>query len=253
MRCIIVRAGRLGQAIEEALSHRGVDTVLVSRSTGVDVTQRRLSIEPFEGADVIVEATDIFTQNADIALAFFTSSTRAINSAARAVGARHLLVSICQCEHPQLQKNGYYAAKAAQERVAAQENEAMTVVRSTLWYEFARQNLERMRRGPFAIIPQMTVAPVALHSVAQVVAECVVGERAGARFDVRGPDTMTLWQMTKALPERRCVLVPLPVPGTAGRALRDGTLIPAADAEVLGPTFDTWLKRMTGLGAHQKE
>jgi uncharacterized protein YbjT (DUF2867 family) len=244
VKCVVVGAGRLGRSVETALRDRGVDTIVVSRATGVDVTAPRLDPKPFEGADAVVEATDIATQKADLAAEFFTSSTRSINAAAReaAVG-RHLLVSIVNCEHPRLAGNGYYAAKAAQERVAAEENENMTVIRSTLWFEFARQNLERMTKAFVSIVPQMTIRPVALESVAEVVADCVVGERAGARFDVCGPSVMSLWQMTRALPDKRCVPLSVPVPGTAGRALRDGALIPAPGCELIGPDFTTWLRQ----------
>ena len=243
MRCIVVGAGRLGGALERALRGVAVDTHVVSRSTGFDITKPDIDPEVFRGADAVVEATDIFTQNAEVAHEFFTSSTRVINAVARKTGVgRHVLVSIVNCQHPRLQGNGYYAAKAAQERVAAEENENMTVIRSTLWFEFARQNLERMKRGFFSIVPQMTVRPVALDSVARLVADCVVGDRVADRYEVCGPQSMTLWQMTMALPHKGCLPVPIRVPGAFGRALRDGTLVPGDACEVVGPEFAGWLQ-----------
>lgn len=245
MRCVVVGAGRLGSAVGNALTRRGVDTLVVSRSTGVDVTAPGLDPDLFDGVGAVVEATDVFTRRADRAAEFFLSSTRTINAAARQVGARHVLVSIVNCDDPRLRGNGYYAAKADQERVAAEENENLTIIRSTLWYEFARQNLERMKVGVVSVIPRMTVKPVAVDSVADVIAQSVLGERPEERIDVCGPDEMTLWQMTKALPDKRCLPVSVPVPGAAGRAMRDGTLLPGARCEVVGPAFDTWLRDHT--------
>ena len=54
-----------------------------------------------------------------------------------------------------LRSSGYFAGKAEQERVAREEHTGLTIVRSTLWFEFARQNLNRMWFGPFAVVPVM--------------------------------------------------------------------------------------------------
>ena len=237
----VIGAGKLGRAVQFALSLRGVPAQLHSRSTGFDV------LLPDAGAhlgniDVVVEATDIFTQDPETARDFFVRSTRAVNAAARAAGAsKHILVSIVNCAKPELHGNGYYAGKAEQERVARAENVNLTIVRSTLWYEFARQNIERLRFGPFAVVPAMTTQPIALSAVADVVADCVVGERCGPGYDVAGPEVTTLWRMTKALPNKKVLALPVRAPGTAGRAFRDGALLPLPDVEVIGPRFVDWL------------
>ena len=219
---------------------RGVPTRLLSRSTGFDVLDPRRG--PGIGKpEVVIEATDIFTQRAQRAKDFFIRSTRAVNAVAREAGARHILVSIVNSEQPAIQGNGYYAGKAEQERVARSEHADLTIVRSTLWFEFARQNLDRMRFGPVAVVPAMSVQPVALHTVAEVVAECATGARTGPLHEVAGPEATTLWKMTTALPDRGALLLPVPAPGRAGRALRDGTLLPGPDIEVRGPRFSDWL------------
>lgn len=240
MQVVLVGTGRLGGAVRDALDRRSVPTRPLSRATGFDVLTPDSSASLGE-ADVVVEATDLFTQHAQRAKDFFVRSTRTVNAAARRAGARHILVSIVHCEQPALRGNGYYAGKAEQERVARDEHEGLTIVRSTLWFEFARQNLDRMRYGPLAVVPAMRVQPVALDAVADVVADCATGERTGPLHEVAGPEVNTLWRMTTALPGRRGLPVPVPVPGRAGRALRDGTLLPGPDVEVVGPRFADWL------------
>lgn len=241
MRVVVVGAGRLGVAVRAALSRRGIDVTVVSRSTGFDVLAPAPSGGGIDEADVVVEATDIFTQHTERAREFFVRSTRAVNAVAREAGARHILVSIVNCDQPALRGSGYYAGKAEQERIAREEHADLTIVRSTQWFEFARQSLDRMRFGPFAIVPAMRVQPVALDTVAEVVAEAATGERTGSLHAVAGPDETTLWKMTRALPGRGALLLPVPVPGAAGRALRDGTLLPGPDVEVAGPRFADWL------------
>lgn len=80
-----------------------------------------------------------------------------------------------------------------------------------------------------------------LDAVAEVVAEAAVGERNGPPHEVAGPEEITLGKMTRALPQRGALLLPVPAPGVAGRALRDGTLLPGPEVEVSGPRFAEWL------------
>lgn len=240
MQVAVVGSGRLARAIRDQCVERGATVTLHSRSTGFDVHDDKPAGRLGE-PDVVVEATDVFTQSAGRAKEFFRRSTRAVNAEARAAGARHVLVSIVGCTRPELQANGYYAGKAEQERVAEAEHERLTIVRSTQWHEFARQSVDRMRVGPLAVVPAMTVQPIALASVAEVVAQCVAGERPERSHDLAGPEVTTLWTMTRALPDQPPLLAPLPVPGRAGKAFRDGGLLPGPDAEILGPTFEEWL------------
>jgi hypothetical protein len=211
-----------------------------SRATGFDVL-RDDAAKRLAGADVIIEATGMFTTSRRRATDFFGRSTRAIAAAATALQAHHVLLSIVNCTLPAVQGYGYFAGKTAQEQIARDVSPRLTIVRSTQWFEFARQNLERMRTGPFALVPGMTIAPVALDSVAAIVADVATGLRSETAVDVAGPETMTLWEMTRSLPDRGVVPIPLPIPGAMGRAFRNGALVPAADTEVVGPRFAEWL------------
>jgi hypothetical protein len=74
-----------------------------------------------------------------------------------------------------------------------------------------------------------------------------LGDRAAspAWEPLTGPDTMTLWAMTKALPDPGVTPVRLPIPGRTGRAFRDGALLPTDGTEVVGPHLRDWI---TGAG-----
>lgn len=240
MKIAIVGGGRSGKAIQHALEHRGLTGQLFSRSTGLDILKADAA-DRLGDVDVIVEATGRFTTSRKVATDFFTRSTRAVGAAARATGARHILLSIVDCEKPELQGYGYFAGKAAQERVAREENPSVTIIRSTQWFEFAEQNLDRFTFGPFALIPAMKIKPVALDAVANVIAESIVGERPATSLDVAGPKIMTLWDMTEKVRRKNIVQVPLPLPGATWRAFRDGGLVPGPEVEQVGPRFTEWL------------
>lgn len=240
MKVAIIGSGRLARTVRKHLARRDVPAQLHSRPTGFDVLDASTHDVGGE-VDVVIEATDIRTQQARTATEFFVRSTRAVNALAARSGARHILVSIVGCQRPELQGNGYYAGKAAQERVALSEHARLTIVRSTTWHEFARQNLDRFRIGPFALVPAMTIRPVALDAVAHAVAECATGDRPDSAYDFAGPEVTTLWKMTTALTDRQALPVPLRVPGSAGRAMRDGALLPQAGHEIIGPRFGDWV------------
>lgn len=247
MRVAVVGGGASGGAIKQALRARGCDVTQHSRATGFDVLRddatRRLA-----GTDVVIEATGVFTTSRRRATDFFGRSTRAIAAAATELRAHHVLLSIVNCTLPAVQGYGYFTGKTIQEQIARDVSPQLTIVRSTQWFEFARQNLERMRIGPFALVPGMTIAPVALDSVAAIVADVATGLRTETEVDVAGPETMTLWEMTRSLPDRGVVAVPLPIPGAMGRAFRNGALVPTADAEVIGPRFADWLEGRAAAG-----
>jgi hypothetical protein len=239
MHVALIGGGPSGNAIKRALTERGATTELLSRSTGFDVLHDDAKARLRE-AEVIVEATGRFTTSPKIATDFFTRSTRAIAAAANASGARHILLSIVNCDVPQVQGYGYFAGKTAQERTARAESRRLTIVRSTQWFEFARQNLDRMRLGPIALVAGMTMKPVALDAFAGVIADSALGIRSGTTIEVSGPEVTTLWKMTMALTDRHVIPVPLPIPGRMGRAFRAGALLPGGDAEVVGPSFAAW-------------
>jgi uncharacterized protein YbjT (DUF2867 family) len=235
-RFVIVGRGRLGTAVQQALSQAGHEAAVVSRSDGVDVT-RPVSLAPYHGFDGVVEATDIFTSARRKAVDFFTASTRHVKAAALEAGiGRHVLVSIVNCELDSIAKAGYYAGKAAQETTALSlAGPPTAIVRSTEWYEFAPQNLSRMTFGPLTVVPRIRSRPVALTAVAAAVARRCVAD-GPVRQEFCGPDELTLWDMTMALPGRPRLALPVPI----GKAFADGTLI-SDRCEVVGPRFREWL------------
>lgn len=244
-RVIVIGTGRLAQSVVRAVRARGGDAVAVGRRDGVDVTQA-VDLRPHAGdggVAAVVEATGTSASNTREIARFFESSARNVAAAAAAVGAQaHVVVSIVGCERAA--GYAYYAGKAAQEaaaRAAATSAVPAVVVRSTQWFEFPRQIVDLLTRGPFVAVPQMRLRPVALDAVADVVADIALGTRAPADVDLCGPGEMTLASMVAALQDRPPLRIPVPLPGAA-RAARSGALLPHDGAEQVGPAFTSWLR-----------
>jgi len=66
----------------------------------------------------------------------------------------------------------------------------------------------------------------------------------GAHSDLAGPDEIALTDMARLTVRRRgnhLLVVPVRLPGAAGRALRGGALLPGPAAVVAGPGPHEWL------------
>ncbi|MEO7125098.1 MAG: NADH(P)-binding protein [Nakamurella sp.] len=247
MRVAIVGGGNSGEAIARAVRERGGDAILLSRSTGFDVLDDaapgkfHASRETDGGIDVFVEATGSTAASANASAAFFGHSTRTVAAAAGMFGARHILLSIVGCYLPAVQGFGYYAGKTAQERIAREASENLTIVRSTQWFEFGQQMLQRLGFGLSALVPSMRIQPIAMDSVADTIASCALEDGHDDVLEVAGPEVMTLRELVRRLPHRPPVVLPLAIPSQWGRAFRNGTLLPSSSAIIMGPTLDEWL------------
>lgn len=240
MKVVIVGGGESAHAIARAVIERGDTAELFSRSTGFDVLRDDATAR-LAGADVIVEATGRFTTSRKIATQFFTTSTTAISAAANAVGATHILLSIVNCDLPGVQGYGYFAGKAAQEKTARTASDRLIIVRTTQWFEFAYQTLDRMGFGPLGLVPRMRIQPVGLDAVASVIAQCVAGQKPGTTLEIAGPEVMTLREMTRQVRPTRAVRIPLVLPGATWSAINGGALLPSDKAKVTGTRFSDWL------------
>src|SRR5690554_2815106 len=109
MRVAIIGRGEAGLAVDRAMTAQGIETLLLSRSSGFDLFDRS-GYEHLGQLDAVVEATGTNAINSKTAIDFFTRSTKAAAELSRVSGAsKHILLSIVNCEKPEVQGYGYYA------------------------------------------------------------------------------------------------------------------------------------------------
>ena len=234
--------GAVGAPLVERLRAAGHEVVVLARATGVDLTSADGLAERLAGTAVVVDATNRSVLTARASVAFFGAVTRALLDAGSRVGvAHHLAVSVVGVDGA---TTGYYRGKREQERLVRGSSGGWTVLRATQLHDFARQVADQGRVGPVTVVPRMRSAPVAAVEVADALVELV---RGGPRQDVlelSGPRVEQVDDMVRRLlrhrGSRRLVLG-APVPGSAGRALRSGVLVPADPWRTGRGTFDDWL------------
>jgi len=142
---------------------------------------------------------------------------------------------------------GYYQAKLAHEQAALGGPLPVTIVRATQFHEFAAQVLNQTKHGPIAPVPQMRIQPVAARVVGQALLEAAVAHPSArvARVEVAGPGEAELVSLARAVLRRRgerAWVVPLRLPGKAGKAMRTGGQLPGPGARLIGPGFSEWLE-----------
>lgn len=235
--------GVVGRRVVEVAAVRGHDVVVLSRATGHDLAHGRDGLDAaLEGADAVVDVTNVVTASARRATRFTTGVTRRLLAAGGRVGVgHHLALSVVGIDAIDV---GYYAGKLAQERMVATAPVPWTIQRAAQLHEFAEQALGFARIGPVSVVPRVLARPVAARTVAERLVEHVEAGPGGRARDLVGPREEVVADLSRRLlrawGSRRAV-VEVPLPGAYGRGLASGTLRGGPDADVRGPTFDDWL------------
>ncbi|KLU08601.1 SDR family oxidoreductase [Kocuria sp. SM24M-10] len=232
--------GVVGRHVVEAARGRGHEVVVLARSQGVDLsTGAGLDLA---GVQAVVDVTSIRATSGRSATRFFTEVTRRLLAAERAAGVgHHLVLSIVGLDDAPY---GYYAGKAAQERLVQAGEVPWTLLRATQFHEFAGQVHERMRLGPVALVPAMRSQPIAAREVAARLVALAEAGPAGRVPDLAGPREERMAELSRrwaAATGVRGRVLELPVPGRFGRALRDGTLLARPGSQHGEQTFEQWL------------
>jgi uncharacterized protein YbjT (DUF2867 family) len=208
-----------------------------------DVATGKGLAEALAGVDAVVDVSNIGAPRAAPARAFFVGATRRLVAAEAAAGVRHhVLLSIVGVDRV---STGYFRAKLAQEQELRATADATgvgwSVLRATQFHDFAEQFVDRARRGPFVVVPGVTVRPVATQEVAAALADAVDEGPSGLLPVLAGPATMRLPDMVRALLRRRNrggLVVPVPLPARAASALLPA---PGEAARYGRRTFADWL------------
>jgi uncharacterized protein YbjT (DUF2867 family) len=205
--------GVVGSLLVEELTSGDHDPVVLARSQGVDITTGAGLDAALDGAEAVVDVSNVATTRRGPAEEFFLAGTRNLLAAGRRAGVgHHVVLSIVGVDRVDL---GYYAAKRAQERAVLDGGVPASVLRATQFHEFAGALAAQVAQGPVGMAPELA-----------------------------GPEEHDLVDLARRLlaarGSRRPVL-PIPVPGRAGRQVREGGLLPTGPGPRGSRTFDEWL------------
>ncbi len=231
--------GLIGRKLVDTLRADGVDTVVLARSTGVDLTTGAGLADALAGVDQVIDVTNPGSTDESAATAFFTSVADHLHKAGGRAGIDRLVVlSIVGIDKVPA---GYYAAKLRQEAAAHAGPIPAPILRATQFHEFAGQVLDRGRQGGVSRVQRMRVQPVAAAAVARVLADLVQATDAPAISQVGGPREEDLVDMATRLAAARGEPTRVEADTSPGSAAIGEALLPGPDAALVGPTFTEWL------------
>jgi uncharacterized protein YbjT (DUF2867 family) len=240
---IVGGASLIGRHVVQVLGAAGIETVAISRSSGVDVTTGAGVAEALSGVQRVIDVTNAPNTQQDPATAFFTAAAHHRQQAGARAGIDRLVVlSIVGVDRL---AGAYWVAKRQHEHAALSGPVPVLLLRSTQFHEFAGQVLQWGRHGDRSRVQEMLVQPVAVQAVARVLADLVLTQNvAAAVLEIAGPRVESLLDMATRLASRRGD--PLDVQGFREgtpdeQAIATGALLPSPHATLTGPTFQEWL------------
>ena len=233
--------GLVGRYVVQAARAAGHESVVISRSAGVDLLTGAGLDGALDGADAVIDVTNCSSLRRSKAVQFFGAVTSRLLAAEAAAAVRHhVALSIVGIDQV---PTGYYAGKLRQEELIEAGTVPWTVLRATQFHEFPAQLLDRIK-GPVVPVPAGPAATVAAREVAAHLLTLAAGPALGHAPDLAGPEVHPLPALVREVMPvvgRRGVVVPVRLPGRTGQLTARGALLPAGPGPRGRQTFAQWL------------
>jgi uncharacterized protein YbjT (DUF2867 family) len=242
---IVGAAGMVGSQLVGLAKSRGHEVIALDKESGTDVTAPEGLAEALAGAEAMVDVTQSPSLREEDATAFFTRAAENLGKAATEARVRRYVVlsiigvdKIAAAEtEPGTGSDGYFRAKFAHEQATLAFAPGPHVVRSSQFYDIARQAIGWGRDGDRSTVSDLTIQPVAVGAMVEVLLAAATGAEV---TEVAGPQLEQLADLST----RYAAHVGDPVSIVAapvGDAVRRGILLPGSRARLVGPTFAEWL------------
>lgn len=238
--------GLVGSQVVARLRDAGHEVASISRREGVNLLTGDGLDAALAGADAVIDCSNVDTLSKPKAVEFFSTVARNLGAAASTAGVSRIVVlSIVGVDRIPF---GYYEGKFAQEQEYRGSGVPVTILRATQFFEFAETNLARVP-GPFAPIPRMLTQAVASSEVAGLLIELATTPAPKPEdesiVELAGPEQHQLVDLARRVAKARGMrklVIPVTLPGAAGRPMATGALRPEGDDYRKGTiTFDEWL------------
>ncbi|WP_435282244.1 SDR family oxidoreductase [Streptomyces koelreuteriae] len=175
-------------------------------------------------------------------------ATRNLVRAASRAGVRHLVyISVIGADRVPL---AWMRTKLESERAVADSGIPWTTLRAAQFHDLTLTMVEKMAKLPVFPVPGgLRLQPVDSREVAARLAELTLGAPSGLVPDLAGPHVHTLAELARPylrLRGRRRPMLPVRIPGKAGRAYRAGANLTLRGAEEGKRTWEEFLAERLG-------
>src|SRR5215475_7647760 len=130
---VVGGTGVAGRHTVKALRQAGHDTVVVSRSCGVDVFTGEGLDDALVGVNTVIDVSNVQVPNAEESRNRFATTTRNLLAAEQRAQVRHhILLSIVGVDR--IEGNAHYAGKRLQEELVSDAEVPVTIQRATQFH-----------------------------------------------------------------------------------------------------------------------
>ncbi|WP_020577225.1 SDR family oxidoreductase [Actinopolymorpha alba] len=218
--------GTLGRLVTPLLRDAGHPVRVLSRhggQPGNGVEHVTADLSTGEGIERAVRGAEIILHLAGGAKGDTEASANLVR-AARQAGVRHLVyISVIGADRVPL---GWFRSKLGAERAVTDSGLPWTTLRAAQFHDLAFKTAQQMAKLPVIPIPGgLRFQPVDARDVADRLVALTLGKPAGLVPDLAGPTVYGMADLMRGYLEaqgKRRLMMPLRMPGKAGRAYRAG-------------------------------
>ena len=203
-----------------------------------------------EGIDAAVGGTEVVLHMAGTSKGDDVKARNLVDAASRA-GVRHIVyISVVGDESIPVNSGvdramfGYFAAKRQAEQIIADSGVPWTTLHATQVHDLAFKTAQAMAKLPVIPVPSgFRFQPIDADEVAERLVELALGEPAGLVPDMGGPRIYEMSDLVRSYVQatsKHRLIIPMPTPGAAARAFRDGANL-APDRAVGHRTWEEFL------------
>jgi len=241
---VIGGSGLIGSKVIERLTASGHDARSASPRTGVNTLTGVGLTEIMSGAATVIDVSNSPSFADDDVLAFFTTATTNITSAAKRAGVNHI-VALTVVGSGRMTDSGYQRAKVAQEQLIQGSGVPYSLVHATQFFEFVDSIAGAATVEDKVRLPHVLIQPIAADDVAAAVTQAAENKPINGSVEVAGPEQFRLDDLARislGFREDPRTVVTDPESRYFGHKLSERTLLPGANAVIFDTRFEQWLK-----------
>jgi uncharacterized protein YbjT (DUF2867 family) len=237
--------GTLGHLVTPLMLDAGCELRVLSRrghASGNGIEYVTGDLLKGEGIESAVDGVEIILHLAGGPKGDDEATRNLVRAASRA-GVRHLVhISVIGADRVPL---GYFRYQRNAERVVTESGLPWTMLRAAQFHDLTLTVAQKMAKLPVIPVPGgFRLQPVDAGEVAARLAELTLGEPAGTVPDLAGPKIYAMGDLIRAYLRasgRRRLMMPVRMPGKAGRAYRAGENLSVEGATVGKRTWEDFL------------
>ena len=241
---VIGGTGLIGSKTVAILRQGGHEVVAASPKSGVNSITGEGLKEAMAGAQVAIDLTNSPSFEDRAVMQFFETSGHNLLRAETEAGVRHhVALSIVGIDRT---NNGYFRAKAGQEKLVEASGIPYTIIRATQFLEFLGGIADESADGNTVRLPPIAFQPIAAEDVAAMVAEVALAAPRNGIVEIAGPERAPFNDIVarylKAAGDPREV-VGDPKARYWGGRVEELSLVPLGEARLGRIGLDEWLRR----------